>query len=171
VDVVYVILGALMVVVGIALILAEIGHPGVFLLVPAGILIVAGFFLVFAPHLFDTSPIAAALALVGVGFVGAVISMLIYTRIAPRHAPIPSTMETLRGQVAQVVVEIVPGTMKGKVRVRGELWSATSERPIPSGRSVVILGGEGVTLRVAEAPGEEAAASLSPEPQAGTSNP
>ena len=39
---------------------------------------------------------------------------------------------------------------KGRVRIRGEYWTACSDSPIPAGRPVKVVGVDNLTLRVEE---------------------
>ncbi len=144
------VLGAILVVAGILLIVVEVVHPGAFLMVPAAILVASGLFLVFVPGFFLANPVMAALLLIGVAFLGAALAIPLYRKIAPTHAPIPTTVQSMWNAPAKVLVPIEPGNMRGKIRVRGEIWSATADQPIPEGREVIVVGGEGVVLRVAE---------------------
>jgi membrane-bound serine protease (ClpP class) len=40
--------------------------------------------------------------------------------------------------------------VKGRVRIRGEYWSARADAPIPAGRPVRVVGVDNLTLRVEE---------------------
>jgi membrane-bound serine protease (ClpP class) len=143
-----IVLGAVLVVVGILILLLDVAHPGLFLLIPSAVIIAIGTIFLVAPDVFYANPLAAALVVLAAGCGGAVIAIPLYQKLAPRHAPIASTVDTLTGMTAKVTVRVEPGTMKGKVRVRGEIWSATSDEPIPEGANVKVLGGEGIVLKV-----------------------
>lgn len=142
-------LGALLVAVGLILIIVEVNHPGAFLLIPAAMASAAGLVLIFLPNVFLENPLAAAFLLLGVGVLGGAASIPLYRKIAPTHPTISTTIDSLQNQTARVVVSVEPGSMKGKVKVRGEVWSATADEPIPEGTEVRIVGGAGVTLNVA----------------------
>jgi membrane-bound ClpP family serine protease len=150
-------LGAVLLIVGIVVLIVDVAHPGLFLLVPAAVLVAVGVLLMAVPWLFQTNPVAAALILLAAGCGGGVAAIPIYQRIAPLQSPIATTVDTLTNMKAAVTVAVSPGNMKGKVRVRGEIWSATSDAPIPAGTEVIITGGEGVVLRVAPVPKPEKA--------------
>lgn len=141
-------LGALLIGIGIIVLLADVAHPGLFLLVPAAVLMAIGFLFLVAPGLFTTDPLAATMVVLAAGSGGAVVAITVYQKLAPTQPPIASTMDTLSGMRGKVTVPVTPGTMKGKVRVRGEIWSATSDVTIPEGEEVVISGGEGIILKV-----------------------
>jgi membrane protein implicated in regulation of membrane protease activity len=48
--------------------------------------------------------------------------------------------------------EVLPNSMKGKVRISNDTWSATSHVPIPAGKKVVVKSSEGVHVVVEELP-------------------
>jgi membrane-bound ClpP family serine protease len=143
-----VVFGILLVALAVILIIIEVNHPGVFLLIPAGVAAAAGLVLIFDSDLFLYNPLAAALLMLGVGVLGGAFSFPLYKKIAPTHVTISTTLDSLKDQQAVVTVPIEPGTMKGKVKIRGEVWSATSDQGIPEGTTVRIVGGQGVTLMV-----------------------
>ncbi len=53
--------------------------------------------------------------------------------------------EGMVGEIARVVANLSP---EGKVLVRGEIWSASSDRPVPAGDSVRIVSVIGLRLQV-----------------------
>ncbi len=66
-----------------------------------------------------------------------------------RKAPPPGAMDSFHGETGRVVRALDP---VGTLRLRGELWSATSDRPVAAGEQVVVIGREGLNLRVAGRP-------------------
>ena len=62
-----------------------------------------------------------------------------------RRYRVTTGAEGLVGERAKVVEALTP---TGRVRVRGELWAARSERPAIAGRGVRITAVEGLTLEV-----------------------
>lgn len=56
-------------------------------------------------------------------------------------------LSSLIGQRGETKTSLEP---QGSVQVAGELWSARSEKPIPPGRVVRVIGREGFTLLVEE---------------------
>jgi membrane-bound serine protease (ClpP class) len=151
-------LGAVLMVVGIVVLVIDVAHPGLFLLIPAAVLVAVGLMLMVVPALFSTNPVAAALILLAAGCGGGVAAIPIYQRIAPLQSPIASTVGSLTGSKAVVTVPTSPGNIKGKIRIRGEVWSAKSDEPIASGTEVIVTGGEGIILTVTpvSTPKEEA---------------
>ena len=145
------VLGIAIVAGGFAVLAIELTHPGAFLMVPAVTMIVAGFLLIFLPDTFLNSsigPIAVAIAAAAAG----IITIPYYRWVAPVHRPMSTTPTSLEGETAIVIAPVVPDTISGKVRVGSEVWSASSDAPIPAGTHVRVLGGEGVSLRVAPLP-------------------
>lgn len=141
------IIGFTLVIVGIALLAFELIHPGALLLIPGSILLVAGFLYLFLPNeLLDSY--VGPVAIIIVAIVAALVEIPYYRWVAPIHRPMSTTSAGLVGDEAIVTTPIVPNTLKGKVRVRSETWSARSSRPIPAGTRVRIVHGEGVSVSV-----------------------
>lgn len=140
-------IGIVITVVGIALLAFELFHPGALLFIPGSILLVAGFLYLFFPtYLLDSAigPIAILVAAV----IATVIEIFYYRWVAPTHRPLATTAGGLVGEEGVVLAEIVPDTLKGKVRIRSEIWSARAPIPIPVGARVRIVHGEGVSVSV-----------------------
>lgn len=140
-------IGIVITVVGIGLLAFELFHPGALLFIPGSILVVAGFLYLFFPsYLLDSAvgPIAILVAAV----IATVIEIFYYRWVAPTHRPMSTTAGGLVGEEGIVLAAIVPDTLKGKVRVRTEIWSARAAVPIPVGARVRVVQGEGVSLKV-----------------------
>jgi membrane-bound serine protease (ClpP class) len=65
---------------------------------------------------------------------------------AQRRKPVTG-VEGLLGETGIVTVDLEP---EGKIRVHGEIWSASSGSDIPSGTKVRVTAVEGMELRVEE---------------------
>lgn len=65
--------------------------------------------------------------------------------------PVRVGRETLMGQVVPALRDIDPAS--GKVFIEGEYWNALSDRPIPEGQLVEVIGVDGLTLKVRPAAG------------------
>lgn len=63
-----------------------------------------------------------------------------------RKAPPPGAMDSFHGESGRVLRALDP---VGTVQLHGELWSAISDRPVAAGEEVVVVGREGLNLRVA----------------------
>jgi inner membrane protein len=145
--VVYDAIGIALVIAGIALLAFELIHPGALLLIPGSILLVAGFLYLFTPNDLLDSYIGPVVIVI-VAIVAALVEIPYYRWVAPTHRPLSSTSAGFVGDEALVIAPIVPNTLKGKVRVRSETWSARADRPIPAGTRVRVVHGEGVSLTV-----------------------
>ena len=139
--------GILLIVVGIVLLAFELVHPGALLLIPGSILLVAGLLYLILPSVLLDSAIGP-IAIVSAAVIAALIEIPYYRWVAPTHRPLSTTSGGLVGDEAIVIAPIVPGTLKGKVRVRSEVWSARSTMPIAAGTRVRIVHGEGVSVSV-----------------------
>jgi inner membrane protein len=140
-------IGITLVVAGIALLATELVHPGALLLIPGSVLLIAGFLYLFLPNdLLDSyiGPVGIIITAV----VAALIEIPYYRWVAPTHRPMSTTSGGLVGDEAVVISDVVPNTLKGKVRVRSEVWSARSNVPIPAGTRVRVVHGEGVSVSV-----------------------
>ncbi len=140
-------IGITLVIAGIALLAFELIHPGALLLIPGSIVLVAGFLYLFAPNdLLDSyiGPVAIVIAAI----LGALIEIPYYRWVAPVHRPLSTTSAGLVGDEAVVITAVEPETLKGKVRIRSETWSARASQPIPAGTRVRVIHGEGVSLTV-----------------------
>jgi membrane-bound ClpP family serine protease len=142
-------LGATLVLVGIFLFAIELIHPGALLLIPGSILLVAGMLALFFSDSILTS-VVGVLAIVGAAVISAIVEIPYYRYIAPVHRPMTTTSAGLTGEVGVLVADVIPNTLKGKVRVKSEIWSAQADVPIPTGAKVRIVSGEGVAVRVVQ---------------------
>ncbi len=57
-------------------------------------------------------------------------------------------VESLIGKTGTVTVATEVGSMRGKVRIGSDTWSATSDEPIEAGETVVVESSEGVHVHV-----------------------
>ncbi len=155
-------IGILLVIGGVVLFGVELAHPGALLLIPGTIMIVAGLLYLLLPGILLGTlygPLIVVLAAVA----AAVLTVPFYRWIAPVHRPMSTTSAGLEGEVGVVIAPVVPDTLRGKVRVRSEIWSARAHMPIPAGTKVRVVGGEGVSIQVE--PFGEAPAARPPAPE------
>lgn len=143
----YDVLGVILVIVGVFLFAVEIVHPGALLLIPASIVIAAGLLFLFLPNVLVGSLLGPVIV-VGAAMAAALATIPYYKWVAPVHRPMSTIPSSLEGEVGVVIAPVIPDTLRGKVRVNSEIWSARAEMPIPAGTKVRILGGEGVSIRV-----------------------
>jgi membrane protein implicated in regulation of membrane protease activity len=57
-------------------------------------------------------------------------------------------LDEFTGTKVQVVQEIVPGSVKGRVQFKGADWNAVSDVAIPRGEMAEIVDVDGITLKV-----------------------
>ncbi len=143
-------LGLAFVIGGIILLLAEAASPGAFMLVPATVLLILGAIGLIAPGILLSwwSPLITAVIVIP----STILTIKFYQRLAPPAPPETVVATSLVGQTGVVESEVEPNTLKGKVRIANDTWSATSEKPIKPGRRVRVVASEGVHVTVEEVP-------------------
>jgi membrane-bound serine protease (ClpP class) len=146
-------IGILIILLGGGFFTIEIFHPGALLLIPATIMIVGGFLYLLIPSVLLQS-IWGPIAILVAALVATVVTILYYRWLAGVHQPLSTTSGSLVGEEAVVLADIVPNTLRGKVRVRSEIWSARGATSIPAGTRVRVVAGEGVSLTVEPLPAE-----------------
>ncbi|MFG1530538.1 MAG: NfeD family protein [Thermoplasmata archaeon] len=144
-------LGILIVIFGLGLIVFEFIHPGAILLIPGSILVVIGaLYLLYPNALLDS--IYGPIAIVTVALLAVLVEIPYYRYIAPERPPMTTTTAGLLGRVGVVTSPVVPDTLRGKVRIDSETWSARSDQEIPVGTRIRVVGGEGVSVVVVPEP-------------------
>lgn len=141
-------LSLVFIVIGVLMLLVELSQPGSFLLVPATVLLALGGIGLIFPDLLLTvwSPVIAVVILVPT----TLLTIKLYQRLAPPAPPETTVATSLIGKEGVVETEVVPGSLKGKVRIANVVWSATSTNPIPVGKRVKVVRSEGVHVTVEE---------------------
>jgi len=147
VDVTNLTISAVLIIMGSALFAFELIHPGAWLLIPASIMIAAGLLYLTLPSLLLNSYFGPGVVVL-VAFVAALATIPYYKWVAPTHAPLSTTVQSLQGQMGVVVVPVVPDSLRGKVQIQSEIWSARAEQPIAAGTRVRVVSGEGVSVFV-----------------------
>ncbi len=140
-------IGVTLIVVGIALFAFELVHPGALLIIPGSILLVAGFLYLFLPNLLLDSYIGPVIVIIA-AILAALVEIPYYRWVAPVHRPMSTTSGGLVGEEGIVIAPVVPNTLRGKVKVNSEVWSAKADEPIPVGTRVRVVHGEGVSVTV-----------------------
>jgi membrane protein implicated in regulation of membrane protease activity len=140
-------IGILIILMGAGFFTIEIFHPGALLLIPATIMIVGGFLYLLIPDVLLRS-IWGPIAILVAALLAVVMTILYYRWLAGVHKPLSTTSGGLVGEEAIVIADVVPNTLRGKVRVRSEIWSARGAAPIPAGTRVRVIAGEGVSVTV-----------------------
>lgn len=93
---------------------------------------------------FDLSWQIIGFSLVSLGLV--VTTRLIAAPLWSKKEDKLTNLEAIVGAQAVTLTDV--SDTGGLVRLRGEVWSAMSESPIPAGRSVLVQSVEGVKLKV-----------------------
>jgi membrane protein implicated in regulation of membrane protease activity len=139
-------LGLIFIIIGVLMLLAEAVTPGAFLVVPATVLLVLGALGLVAPDLLLSiwSPILAVVIGVPVFF----LTVKAYQKLSSPMPPTTTVATSLIGMEGQVITDVCPNTLKGKVKIENDIWSATSTRPIPAGFKVRVVHSEGVHVQV-----------------------
>jgi membrane-bound ClpP family serine protease len=140
-------LGVALVLAGLFVLFLEFAHPGALLFIPGSILIVSGVLITVVNEDF-LATLPGVATIVAVALAAAFLEIPFYKYIAPTHRPMTTTSGGLEGETGILIAPVVPNTMSGKVRVKSEVWSARSDRDIPTGTRVRIISGEGVTVTV-----------------------
>ncbi len=156
-------LGLTFLVLGIVLLLVEAAAPGFFIGIPATVLIVLGILGLFIPNFFF-QPLAPVIA-IAVGAPLTYVTILLYQRLAPPSPPVTTAGGSLIGRFGVVVREVVPDSIRGKVNIENQVWSATASAPIPEGSKVKVVGSRGVhvTVETVEEQPEEGVTTTSEE--------
>jgi inner membrane protein len=138
---------------GLVLIVFEIFFPGFFIAVPGGALFMGGALALAFPWLMFESAWAWLLWPVLLG-IATYANVMLYKRWSPASdRPLTLTADSLPGETALVVTPIDTETLTGKVRVKGQVWSARTEGvAIPAGTTVRIVRSEGVHVVVEPIP-------------------
>lgn len=139
-------LGLAFVVIGVIMLIIEAATPGFFIAVPATVLIIIGLLgMAVEGFLFTVwSPILAIL----VGVPTTLFTMWLYSRLSPPSPPTTTVGESLISRQGIVTAEVKPHSLKGKVRIGHETWSATADEVIREGERVLVIGSEGVHVIV-----------------------
>ena len=140
-------LGVALVIIGLLMLVAEVHAPGFFIAVPGTMLLVLGIALLAIGNV----DIYTALALMAIGAaISIAFTLWFYGRIGRPEPPTTTTPDKLVGTRGKVIKKVEPDSLRGKVRIGSEIWSATSKVEIPEGATIVVRGAEGVHLIVEE---------------------
>ncbi|MGB9635769.1 MAG: NfeD family protein [Thermoplasmata archaeon] len=131
---------------GIGLVLAETMLPGGFLIVPGVVLIVLGGIGIIWPEMFTT--IWAPLIVLCTAIPTTIITLYFYRSLGKPELPTTTTGSSLVGKTGIVTVDVIPNSLKGKVKINHDTWSATAPYRIPAGAKVKVVKSEGVHVEV-----------------------
>ncbi|MCQ2085744.1 MAG: NfeD family protein [archaeon] len=135
-----------LIIIGLILIVAETNVPGAYMIIPGLDLLVIGIYGCIVPELlFTWYTVAIAIILTIPVVIG---TLVLYRRLGGPAPPSTTVTGSLIGRSGTVVVATVPGTLKGKVKIGSDTWSADSDEAIETGAVVVVESSEGVHVHV-----------------------
>lgn len=140
------IVSLIIIMIGAIFLIIEALSPGAFMVIPGTVLIIIGIIGYAAQgFLFSIySPITAVIIAIPI----TLITIRFYRLLAKPIPPTTQASDSLIGKKGEVVVATEPNTLKGKVRLGMEIWSADSEKPIEKGVRVEVISTEGVHVTV-----------------------
>ncbi|MFQ5883989.1 MAG: NfeD family protein [Thermoplasmata archaeon] len=141
-------IGLILLIVGVVMLVAEAASPGFFIAIPATVLMVLGGIGMAVPDFF-ISPWSPIVAIV-VAIPATIITMKFYQTLSPPAPPTTTVGHSLVGQTGIVQAPIEPNSIKGKVKIENQVWSATSDRSIAKGAMVEVVQSKGVHVVVRE---------------------
>ena len=146
-------IGLALLILGILFIIAEAATPGFFIGVIGTAFIAMGLVGVFFPFILDTpwSPIIVVIVTSG-SMMGAI---MFYRRLGKSQPTATTITESNVGKEGIVMEDIEPNSLKGKVKISHQIWSATSDANIRKGAKVRVIDWEGVHVIVEEVEEEE----------------
>ena len=142
------VIGLFFVILGLVLLIIEVFTPGVFMIIPAVVLIILGALgLVNPAFLLSWWAVLVAILVAIPVTVG---TLYAYRYLGRPEPPTTTITDTLVGKSGVVIIGTEPGTLKGKVRIDSDTWSANSVQPIPKGAAIRVVRSEGVHVFVEE---------------------
>jgi len=139
-------LGIALIVIGILLLISEVVVPGFFIAIPGTVITVLGLIGAIEPSFLESKWTPLVMLMVAIPtFFG---TIYFYKKFGPTAPPITTVATSLAGKTGKVTSEIDPDSLKGKVKIEHQLWSAIADTPIPVGARVEVVDSEGVHVRV-----------------------
>ena len=142
-------ISCIILIVGAIFVIYEAFSPGGFLLIPGIVLLVLGVIGLIMPDVLMSiwAPIIALIVAIPV----TLLTLKLYQHLAKPEPPATTVADSLVGRTGIVSVPTEIGSMKGKVKIGNDVWSATSDEPIEEGTEVVVERSEGVHVHVRKA--------------------
>jgi len=132
----------IVILVGALFIVFEAFSPGAFMVIPGTILIIIGIIgYIYPDFLLSWHAPVTSLAL---AVPATLITIKAYQLIARPAPPTTTVSESLVGREGRVTEQVEPDTLKGKVRIDSEIWSATSDGTIEKGAAVRVKSAQGI---------------------------
>ena len=136
-------------IVGLILLGIEIATPGqTFMAIPGTVAVVLGILAMVIGNVlwsqFWYAPVIAVLIALPV----TAVTVWGYKKLSLGHPPTTTVGDSLIGRQGIVLTDVVPNSVKGKVRIGNTTWSAVSNEPIVAGEMVEVVSSEGVHVQV-----------------------
>ena len=131
---------------GLIFLIAEAFSPGGYLVIPGTVLVIIGILgYAFTDFLFTwKSPLGAALIAIPM----TALTVLGYRYLGKPEPPSTTVADSLVGKTGVVTVAVVPGTLRGKVKIGSDTWSAEADEELSTGTAVVVDASAGVHVHV-----------------------
>jgi len=142
-------ISCIILIAGAAFLIYEAFVPGGFCVIPGVVLLVLGAVGLIAPDILMSvwAPVIALIVVIPTTLV----TLKAYQYLAKPEPPATTVADSLVGRMGQVIVSTEASSMKGKVKIGSDTWSATSDEPIEEGAEVVVESSEGVHVHVRRA--------------------
>jgi len=140
-------IGTVLIIIGLILLIIEALTPGFFAVVPGAVLVVMGLLIYFVDGILNKGYLLVIAAII-VTLVVSAVTFKGYQILAKPEPPTTTVVDSLIGKEGIVTTDVKPGSLKGKVRIDSDSWSATSDDPIKAGTDVVVYAAEGVHVKV-----------------------
>ena len=134
------------IVAGALCLIIEALSPGIFMLIPGIVLMSLGVFGYFIDDFFTSWYLLVTAVIFTI--IATILTIRLYQVLAKPAPPETLVAETMIGKTGKVTVATEPGTIKGKVRIGFDIWSATSDEVIAEGSEIVVYEAEGVHVKV-----------------------
>jgi inner membrane protein len=139
-------IGWILLIIGALFVLAEVAAPGFFAIVPGTILVIIGALMILVPGIASQPWSPALFAIITVAI--SLVTIVFYKRLAPGQKPFTTSKDSLVGKPGEVVKQVGPGSIDGKVKIDSQIWSATSDERIEPSEKVTVVRVSGVHLFV-----------------------
>ncbi len=136
----------LFILIGAVFIIIEALSPGVFMVIPGTVLVILGIIGYAAPDFLISwySPILAIVIAIPITLV----TIKAYRFLGEPIAPSTTVSESLIGKIGTVTEKVYPDSIKGKVKINSDIWSATSDEILEEGTKVRVCSAEGVHVKL-----------------------
>ena len=134
----------LLFIIGIIALIVEVATPGFGAAVAAAAFLIMGLLGMIFPYFYN-SPISVVVVFV-VCLAAMAASVYMYRTLGAPQPTATTITESLVGKEGVVEIEVKPRSIKGKVKIDNQIWSATADHPIPVETIVKVIGWEGEEL-------------------------